>query len=72
MVGQQVQHGLKFPPDHRQAFMNDRTGTLLEVKRTRGIVDFDQYGTWDIRLCDLQAPGELEDCYIHIPGLASH
>lgn len=43
----------RYSTDERQAVLNDATGTVLEVRRTRALVDFGAAGKWNMYIVDL-------------------
>jgi hypothetical protein len=69
-VPQGVRVYVRYPNDRRESVLNDRFGTLTEVRRTRGIVDFGEVNgdarPWDFLLIHLIPAGEEQGCTVRL------
>jgi hypothetical protein len=63
-----VQVSFTRPPDDPQAWMNDAKGTLLDIRRTRGTVDYGERGEWDIPLDQIAPVGEPQGFTLQLFG----
>lgn len=55
-------------PDHPE--LNDTTGTLLEVRRTRCTVDFGTYGKWTMPIEEVAPPETEQGMFVPFGGVA--
>jgi hypothetical protein len=49
---------VRYPPGHRRAYLNDRTGTVLKVSRKNAEVDFGDDRPWIWTIWDLVLASE--------------
>jgi len=53
----------RYPAGHQLAYLNARKGTIVEVRRTRALVDFGD-DKWDLALDDVQPASEPQGGFL--------
>lgn len=67
-IADAVRIGHRRPSGHRDARFNDALGTVVDVKRTRALVDYGALGKWSLPLTDLKPASAEQGMFVSFSG----